>query len=109
MYLYKEKYTIDFRDARSYADIHDIIKKELDFPDHYGKNLDAFWDCLTDMVGRKVHIEILNLDAAERILGAENTRMFISTLKDFKHYQGDRYYNDILIEIVSGQTRVSLT
>ncbi len=33
---------------------NEIIKKEFDFPDYYGANWDAFWDCLTDMVGRKI-------------------------------------------------------
>lgn len=27
---------------------HQILKKVFEFPDYYGKNLDAFWDCITD-------------------------------------------------------------
>ena len=27
-------------------DLHNRIKKALDFPDYYGNNWNAFWDCL---------------------------------------------------------------
>ena len=30
-------------------DGHDYLKKSLNFPDYYGKNLDALYDCLTDI------------------------------------------------------------
>lgn len=30
-------------------EVHDYIAKGLDFPDYYGKNLDALHDCLTDI------------------------------------------------------------
>lgn len=29
--------------------IHEYIAKSMDFPDYYGKNLDALYDCLTDI------------------------------------------------------------
>lgn len=30
---------------------HAYLKKELDLPEYYGENLDALYDCLTEMVG----------------------------------------------------------
>lgn len=27
---------------------HEILKELFNFPDYYGKNLDALWDCITD-------------------------------------------------------------
>ena len=29
--------------------LHQYIKKKMKFPDYYGKNLDALYDCLTDI------------------------------------------------------------
>ena len=49
MYTYKELYTLDFRGVKDSMDVHRIIKKELDFPDYYGCNWDALWDCLTEI------------------------------------------------------------
>ena len=45
----KEKYTIDFTNVNYYLEMHAVIWKALDFPDYYGCNWSAFWDCLKDM------------------------------------------------------------
>ena len=107
MYQYKEVYTIDFTNVQYYLEMHFVIREALDWPDYYGCNWDAFWDCLTNMVGRKVHIEILGLDVIERKFG-EEAQIMIDILREFKHYRNDKYSNEIQIEIVSGDTRVSL-
>ena len=59
MYQFKELYTLDFSKVNYINEVHQIIKDELDFPDYYGMNWSAFWDCLTDMVGDPIHIEIV--------------------------------------------------
>ncbi len=38
--------TLDLTDCRYLRELHQRIKIALDFPDHYGKNWDAFWDSL---------------------------------------------------------------
>ena len=107
MYRYKEKYTIDFTNTKNYLEMHFVIRQALDLPDYYGCNWDAFWDCLTNMVGRPIHIEIVGLDVIERKFG-DCAKTMIDTLKEFKHYGDDEFVDDIKIEIVSGDTRVSL-
>ena len=39
---------IDFSLCRYPDDVHEKIKTCFGFPDHYGKNWDALWDCLRD-------------------------------------------------------------
>lgn len=41
---------IDFSDCRYVDDIHGKLKTSFGFPDYYGKNWDALWDCLRDFV-----------------------------------------------------------
>ncbi len=86
MYQYKEIYTLDFTNVEHYFEFHYIIKKELAFPDYYGCNRDAFWDCLRDMIGDPLHIEIKGLDNIEYKFGKNFTNTLIKILKRAKHF-----------------------
>ena len=41
--------------------IHEQLAQELHFPEYYGKNLDALYDCLTE-VQEDVELEVINLE-----------------------------------------------
>lgn len=98
------KYIIDFREVNYYFEMHAVIWKSLDFPDYYGCNWDAFWDCLTDMYGDPVYIEIIGLDVIERKFDGAAEKM-ISILREFKHFANDRFASNIKIEIVDKSGR----
>ena len=66
---------------------HDYLKEVLALPDYYGKNLDALYDCLTEL--DETEIQFVNLDAAgdsyfSRVLSVfqeareENPRLHLS-------------------------------
>ena len=44
---------------------HEYIAETLEFPDYYGKNLDALFDCLTER--GECSILFINLDALEML------------------------------------------
>ena len=96
MYEFKEQYIIDFSDVEYYLDMHKVIQEALDLPDYYGQNWDAFWDCMTDMAGRPVRIEIKGLDVIKRKFQGEE-KTLLEILKEFKHYRNDKYINGIEI------------
>ena len=102
------KYTVDFTNVNYYLEMHAVIWKALDFPDYYGCNWDAFWDCLTDMYGDPIHIEIIGLDVIERKFGADTTQKMLEILKSFKHFGNDMFSDDIKIEIVSEDIRINV-
>lgn len=54
--------TLDFTDCKYLGQIHQILKREFDFPDYYGENLDALWDCLSDLIGCCIHVYVKGLD-----------------------------------------------
>ena len=109
MYAYKELYVLDFRTIKDHADVHRVIKKELDFPDYYGGNWDAFWDCVKGLIGDPIHIEILGLDVVERKFNNMNmAATIVEILRELKHYNNDKYAHEIKIEIVDGEHRVEL-
>ena len=103
-----KKYTVDFTNVNHYLEMHAIIWHSLDFPDYYGGNWDAFWDCLTDMYGDPMHIEIIGLDVIERKFGADTTQKMLEILKRFKHFNNDLFSDDIKIELVSGDIRINI-
>jgi ribonuclease inhibitor len=39
---------IDISKISSLEDFHDEVTQALRFPSYYGRNKDAFWDCLSD-------------------------------------------------------------
>ncbi len=41
-----KKAVLDFEGCQYVDELHQRIKKALDFPEYYGKNADAFWDCI---------------------------------------------------------------
>lgn len=107
MYQFKEKYIIDFTNAEHYLDMHQTIRQALDWPDYYGCNWDAFWDCLTNMLGRPVHIEIIGLEVIKQKFGDTADKM-LQLLKEFKHYDNNEYSEEIKIDIILGNNKISL-
>ena len=46
----KETVEIDLNSVQNSEELHDLLKKKLDFPDFYGMNWNAFWDAITGLV-----------------------------------------------------------
>ena len=103
MYQFKELYTLDFSKVNYINEVHQIIKDELDFPDHYGMNWSAFWDCLTDMYGELIHIEIFGLEVIEEKFSGYAEKM-VEILRRFKNSY-KLFKDKIQIEIIKGDTR----
>ena len=94
-----KKYVVDFTNVKYYLEMHAVIEKSLDFPDYYGCNWDAFWDCLSDMRGDPIHIEIIGLEVIERKFDDASEKM-IRILKKFKHFNKDLFSDIIRIDII---------
>lgn len=54
---------------RSMEDIQTFLQKALAFPDFYGKNLDALWDCLRSAAGPPIRLIWINFHASQSHLG----------------------------------------
>ena len=107
MYQFKDPYIIDFANVEHYLDMHNVIREALDLPDYYGNNWDSLWDCLTDMTGRKMHIQIFSLNVIERKFGKE-AKILIDLFKKIKHYENDSYCDQIIIEIINDNHSITL-
>ena len=107
MYQFKELYTLDFSTVNYINEVHQIIKDELDFPGYYGMNWSAFWDCLTDMTDDPIHIEILGIERVQNKFPSE-AKIMLDILKRLKHWNNDKYKDQIKIEIVIGEARYEI-
>ena len=64
-----KKVIIDGKKIKTKKDLHVFFKKELEFPDYYGENLDAFWDCLTDaIISDTISIKWIHFKESEKEL-----------------------------------------
>ena len=62
-----EEKIIDCTKIHSQEDLHEMFRQILCFPDWYGGNLDALYDCLTEISGK---VRLLDWEVVEDRLGA---------------------------------------
>ena len=70
---------LDFSNYHSIEDLHEALKSAFRFPDYYGANLDALWDCMRYMDEGPMTVSIKGIsgwlnqayygDYANRLLG----------------------------------------
>ena len=56
--------TLDGNILSDAALVHDYLREQLQFPEYYGKNLDALHDCLTDLSDVEITITAPDQDGA---------------------------------------------
>ncbi|MBE6762829.1 MAG: hypothetical protein E7553_00535 [Ruminococcaceae bacterium] len=56
---------LDFSGCQYLNELHERIQAALEFPDYYGKNLDAFWDC----INRDCDIDFVTIKGCADIAG----------------------------------------
>ena len=64
----------------SISDVYDLFAEAFDFPDYFGRNLDALYDCLTDVFEQAL-ILLADKDYLRGILGEKADALF-ETLYD---------------------------
>lgn len=63
---------------------HDYLKEAFDFPDYYGKNLDALYDCLCEI---GVETEIVMINCSEVSSDLIDTFMDAASENDFLKFE----------------------
>ena len=60
-------FSVDLGSARNVPGFIKALKRDLDFPDWFGGNLDALHDCLTDFSWRPAPGYVITLDGSETL------------------------------------------
>ena len=78
----QDKRILDVSKIQSLTELHCLLKKNLELPEYYGMNWDAFWDAITGLIELP---EILIFegwnDFKERL--PEESQILIDILNDF--------------------------
>ena len=61
------RYILDGKQMVSREETHLYLKETFGFPAYYGKNLDALYDCLTEMT--ELEVEFVNIEDMLTALG----------------------------------------
>lgn len=64
-----KKVRLDGAACKTQEELHNQLKEVLHLPDHYGKNLDALWDCLTGELSLPVELTWVDFQASKGDLG----------------------------------------
>ena len=80
---------IEGSEIESREQFHELLKERLDFPEYYGKNLDALWDVLTGYV--EYPLTLVWRDFDRGAIDAESKRAFKKVFDDAQEaYEGFR-------------------
>ena len=83
----KKTAVLDFTNCKYLGEMHERIKKDLDFPDYYGENWDAFWDCINADC-EVDFITVIGINTLPKEL-QEEAKIMIKLLEDNKKYWSD--------------------
>lgn len=70
---------LDGREIKDRKMLHDLLAVSLRFPYWYGRNLDALYDCLTDM-GEETEIQLWYQNRMEEYLGEEYVQSLVRVI-----------------------------
>lgn len=109
MYNFEKNVILDFREVRYYQEIHRIIKEALDFPEWYGENLDALWDCLTDCIDEEeLNIEIFGFENIQKRF-PQVAEKLLQIFREWKGYFGGKYAENTRVFIIEDGHERELT
>lgn len=89
------KITLDFNGMSTPEQVHAYIAQAMELPGHYGKNLDALHDCLTD-ISSPTCVGIYNMDISNSYMEtlAEVFRDAESDNPKLSVFFGQKWLND---------------
>lgn len=89
-------YTLFCKDITTKEALHEALAQLMEFPEYYGKNLDALYDVLTDIT-EDVELEIMDFDCLTEALGKYATsfeRVLVDATKENEHLTVIQIFRD---------------
>lgn len=90
-----KKYIFDRNEFKWAEEFYDLIQKEMELPDWFGKNADALWDMLTGYVDTPCEIILKNFTGKENDYNEEILTRILQCFFDAEK----QFPNDFKIKI----------
>jgi len=84
----KKRCLLSGKTVRSLDVFYDEIARQLDFPEHFGRNLDALWDVLSADMEGPLEVVWKHSDSSRLDMGGDFDRV-LAVLKDVKKARKD--------------------
>ena len=81
---------INTYDVRDRGDLFRVFSEQLRFPDYFGNNWDAFYDCLTDLSWLNRNSTLIIIESYELLRTRDFGTVFLDILSDAHGYWRDR-------------------
>ncbi len=83
---------IDCSEIKEKRELHEQLKTKLNFPEYYGMNWDAFWDCLTET--NKLPNKLIMKNWLQlKLKLPKDTNIFEGIISDFKEENPQSNFN----------------
>lgn len=89
---------LDFSKCTTRRELHEELAAKFAFPEYYGHNLDALWDCLTDLDSEDITVKIMETPDSATVEDDVLSYFLLilkvfseasETMEDFRCYYGD--------------------
>ena len=77
---------VDSSKIKNKHDIFNLFSKKLSFPNYFGNNWDAFWDCITDLMWLKNKDTLVKIKDYDILKQKEEGKILIKILTDAKTF-----------------------
>jgi ribonuclease inhibitor len=84
----KKRCLLSGKTVRSLDVFYDEIARQLDFPDHFGRNLDALWDVLSADIEGPIEVVWKNPDSSRLDMGRDFDRI-LAVMKEVEKARKD--------------------
>ena len=88
MPMKKKRCLLSGKTVRSLDIFYDEIARQLAFPEHFGRNLDALWDVLSTDIEGPIEVVWKNPDSSRLEMGGDFDRV-LAVLKDVEKARKD--------------------
>lgn len=93
-------YKVNLSNAKTQTQLHEALRDNMAFPEFYGQNLDALWDCLTGFIDAPAHTYFYGSNSLSKELKTYFYDRIIDVFEEAKEYYGNELNKEFSFTII---------